>query len=110
MKKVRIPESLKSPSLVLLVISLIYVGFTGISVHTMGVILGICTLYGLEIGLKGLKMYLEANKKEEKQQSKLELLQEEIKIEEANIRLEKTKKREVGSVGFGNGMPDNLSF
>lgn len=103
-------DKLKSPSLVLLIVGLLYSGIVGFDSHNVSAVLGLCVLYALELGTDALKLYLDANRKPEKEPTELEKLTEQIKIEEAQERLAKAKKRERETIGFSDGTVRKFEF
>jgi len=102
-------DKMKSPSLILLILAMIYVGIFGVNLSSTFVILGLCCLNGLERLLDGLKLYLDSKQKPEKELSEFEKVQTEYKLEEAKIRLDKLKRRETNPLGFSPSR-DNLEF
>ena len=72
----------------------------GVTIANTLLILGLCGLNALEIGLVGLNIYVNSKIKPEKELSELDLIIEDIKKEEANLRLEKIRKRETVPMGF----------
>lgn len=105
-----IMDRLKSPFLILLVISLVYIGTIGATTHNSMVVLGLCVLNALEIGIRALKLYLDSNVVEEKEETELEKVQNEIKLEEAKIKLLKLEKRETNPLSSGNNALKRYEF
>ena len=102
-------EKLKSPSLILLMLALVYGGVFGVNLSSTLVIIGLCCLNGLERALDGLKMYLDSKQKPEKELSELDKINYEYKLEEAKLKLEKIKRRETNPIGFSPSK-SNLEF
>ena len=103
-------DKLKSPSLILLIISLIYSAIVGVNYQISIVLVGLVGLYAIEQAVICLNMYLESKKVKELPVSELDKLRIEIMEEEARARLEKIKRRETNVIGFNKTEGNNLTF
>lgn len=105
-----IMDRLKSPFLILLIISLVYIGILGVTTHSSMVVLGLCALNALEIGIRALKLYLDSKVVEPKEETELDEIQNKIKLEEAKIKLLKLEKRETNPLSSGNNALKRYEF
>lgn len=104
-------DKIKSPSLILLVISMIYCGIVGVNFSNVILMVSLVGLYAIEHLLKGLDAYLEANKKAERPITEIDKLKEDIAKEELVIRLEKLKRRDLKVIGTATYQDNgNLTF
>lgn len=94
-------------NLILVVISLIYIAVVQPDWQTS---VGVIALNLFHYVQKFLSMYFKATKKIEKEPTELDTVLEDIRLEDAKMRLEKLKRRETKTVGMSAPSHANLGF